>query len=124
MLSLSQKNALDIKVDNYFWKYNKIRKVDFMKVPQALADKVNMCTELFEAANLLHEEIEAELCRLDENNGEIFITDFHVCDKPTGKLNNEENYVDEQRYGEDCFSGIYYYPIEGSDKFLAMAYEA
>ena len=55
----------------------------------------------------------------------VYIDDIFITDEPHGQLQNEDEYCDQWTgYCEDSFSGTYYHPIEGTDKYLAFGYSS
>lgn len=60
----------------------------------------------------------------DENCGAgVCIGDLFITDKPSGEETGDGEYCDQEEHGEDWFTGIYYFPIEGTDKYVAYTYE-
>lgn len=53
----------------------------------------------------------------------VYIGDLFITQKPSGKEQGDGEYCDQTQHGDDWFTGTYYYPIEGSDKYVAYTYE-
>lgn len=52
-----------------------------------------------------------------------FIEDYDVADEPHGEDQGDGEYCDQwTEYCEDSGSGVYYYPVEGSRKYIAISY--
>ena len=84
-----------------------------MKISKDIADKIELVNKLNkEIGTYLKENVETEGC-----------LDLKIVDKPKGREQGEGEYCDQVYHGEDWFTGTYYYPIEDSNKYLAMAYE-
>lgn len=94
-----------------------------MKISKDLVCKVERYSELEEECHSLYEEIGSTLTRLDEQNADVCIDDFYITDSPSGEPQGEGEYCDQwSGYIEDDYQGVYYYPLEGSGKYLAVKY--
>lgn len=92
-----------------------------MKVSKEIANKVIRLNKLKKEVEAIREEL------LEFFGGYmdgVYIYDFFVKDEPAGKSQGEGEYcVQWAGYSEDSGDGIYYYPIEGSKKYVAISYE-
>lgn len=95
-----------------------------MKVPQEIADKVKVFNEAMEVADKAYDEVTAWL-RANTGADCVSIEDLFITNTPTGTEQNDGEYCDQTAVGwsGDSFSGCYYHPIEGSDKYLGYSYE-
>lgn len=93
-----------------------------MKVSKEIAKKAAEYEEAKKKADKLYEELEA----WSNENGfeDFYINDFGIVEEPEGEEQKEGEYCDQWRHGEDWYTGTYYYPIEGSDKYVAYTYES
>lgn len=79
--------------------------------------------------NKIEKEMEAIRKELHEFFGDymdgVYINGYYIADNPKGKAQGEGEYCSQRTsgYSEDCGDGTYYYPIEGSKKFVAIAYD-
>lgn len=99
-----------------------------MKVPKEVATFVEEYEKINNQIKELHKELEA--CKKvfidwEKENSEagVWIDDLFIVDKPTGEKQSDGEYCNQTCHGEDWFTGTYYYPIEGSDKYVAYTYE-
>lgn len=94
-----------------------------MKVSRELADKVERYNELKKEAEKLWEEVTKWFY---ENTGAdaVYIESLYITDKPTGRLQEEDEYCDQWNCGwaEDAFAGNYYHQIEGSQEYVGYSY--
>lgn len=107
-------------------KSNKEREI--MKVPKNIAKSVKEYERINKKINELEKELEA--CKKVFTDWEresidsgVWIGDLFVADKPEGEPQGDGEYCNQYQYGEDSFSGTYYFPIEGSNKYVAYTYD-
>lgn len=94
-----------------------------MKIKPALAAKIKKCKALEKEYNSLWEEIRSTITRLDEQNADVCIEDFYISDRAAGQAQGDGEFCDQwSGYIEDDYEGVYYYPIEGSEKYVAVKY--
>ncbi|WP_053358774.1 hypothetical protein [Clostridium sp. IODB-O3] len=90
-----------------------------MKCSKEIAKKVEEYQKHQEEADKLYEEIsEYFTSKLD---AEGFNVPF-IADKPSGDLQNDDEYCDQRNPYEDYYEGEYYHQIEGSDKYVGYSY--
>ena len=91
-----------------------------MEVPKEIAEKATRYEKLSNEANELFEELESWA---NENGFEdLLVTGFGISQKPTGKSQSDGEYCDQVMYDEDSGNGNYYYPVEGSSKYMRVEY--
>lgn len=91
-----------------------------MKVPKEIAEKAERYEGLKAEADQLYEELEEFAY---ENGFEDFwITGLGTVQKPIGQKQSDGEYCDQYMEGEDSGHGTYYYPIEGSTKYMFIEY--
>ena len=96
-----------------------------MKAPKNIVE----CVERYEKLKAEAEKIEKEMgeCRKTfmewEGDTGVYVGDLFIADEPCGNEQNGGEYCDQWCHGEDWYTGTYYYPIEGSDKYVAYTYE-
>lgn len=91
-----------------------------MTVSKETATKVEQLLQLEKEANNIREELLAEFGEYFDG---CYIEGFFVSDWSVGEDQGEGEYCDQWTgYSEDSGSGVYYYPIEGSNKYLAVNY--
>lgn len=90
-----------------------------MKVPQEIADKVELYETLKKQANKLYGELEEYF--KNELDADGFVEPF-IADKPRGRLLNGDEYCKQIILGEDWFKGEHYYPVENSDKYVGCSF--
>lgn len=95
-----------------------------MNIPKEIADKVQAYHDAREIADKAYEEV-TEWLNKNADTDNVYIGDLCVVDEPQGEEQGNGEYCSQQSYGwsEDIFSGTYFLPIEGSNKFLAYTYE-
>lgn len=91
-----------------------------MKVPMKIAFKVIEYQQLRKQTDQVYEEIRKYF--MDETGAECVGEPF-IADKPTGHLQNDDEYCDQHCIYEDWYVGTYYHPIEGSRKYVGYHYE-
>lgn len=96
-----------------------------MKAPKNIVE----CVERYEKLKTELEKIEKEMYECKETfkewegDTDVYIGDLFIADEPCGDGQGEGEYCDQWCHGEDWYTGTYYYPIEGSDKYVAYTYE-
>lgn len=91
-----------------------------MKCPKEIAKKVEEYQKKQAEVDKLYEEIQEYF---EENlDAEGFQVPF-ITDKPTGDLQNDDEYCDQRNIAEDWYEGNYYHQIEGSDKYVGYSFE-
>ncbi len=91
-----------------------------MKAPKEIASKAERYEELKKEIDKLYEELEEFA---NENGFEDFwVHGFGISQEPNGDEQSNEEYCDQYMSGEDCGSGTYYYPIEGSTQYMWVEY--
>ena len=93
-----------------------------MKIPKEYGEKVKRYEELTREAKQLFEEVGDWL---NENTGAdaVNIESLFITDKPTGRLQEEDEYCEQhQGYIEDDFYGNYYHQIEGTDEYVGYSF--
>lgn len=96
-----------------------------MKVPKEIVE----CVKKYEKLRKKYEQIEKEMeeCKQTfvEWEGEtgVYIGHLFITDKAKGEHQGDGEYCDQYQLGEDWYTGFYYYPIEGSKKYVAYDYE-
>lgn len=97
-----------------------------MKAPKEIVE----CVEKYERLRKKFERIEKEMeeCRRTfvewEGDTGVYVGHLFIADEPNGDEQRDGEYCDQYQLGEDWYKGIYYYPIEGSDKYVAYDYES
>lgn len=95
-----------------------------MKVPKEIGRKAEKYQKLCKEAAALYDEIKEYL---EENTSaaDVFISDLAVVDRSQvrGKLQNDDEFVDQVMQWEDSGYGSYYHPIEGTNKYLRYNYD-
>lgn len=97
-----------------------------MKAPKEIVE----CVEKYQKLKVEAERIEKEMdeCRKKfiewEGDQGVYIGDLFIADEPCGDIQGDGEYCDQYCHGEDWYTGIYYYPIEGSNKYVAYNYES
>lgn len=91
-----------------------------MSVPKKIADKVELYEKLQSKADSLYEEIKAYFEQ--ECDAEGFLIPF-ITDIPTGRRQNDGEFCEQMTLGEDWYKGKYYFPIDGSNKYIGYTYE-
>lgn len=91
-----------------------------MTVSKETAKKVKRLQKIEEERKRLLEELFAEF--KDAFDG-CYIEGYDIEDEACGDDQGEGEYCDQWTgYSSDTGSGVYYYPIEGSRKYLAITY--
>lgn len=91
-----------------------------MKIPKEIAEKVAKYRELQNTADGLFAEIKQFFDNLDDG---VYYGNFSIEDEPKGEAQGDGEYCDQYTYYcEDSGGGTYYYPIDGSDKYVAVDY--
>ena len=95
-----------------------------MNIPKEIADKVQAYHDAMEIANKAYEEVTEWINENTDADG-VCIVDLNIVDEPQGAKQGNGEYCNQicNGWSEDSFSGTYFHPIEGSNKFLAYAYE-
>lgn len=95
-----------------------------MKVNKEIVKKVKRLNKLEEEAKAirkeLHEHFEPYM------DGVVYFGEmYRIADEPCGEHQGEGEYCSQGTYGysEDSGYGTYYYPTEGSKKYVAISYE-
>lgn len=91
-----------------------------MKIPMEIADKVELYQRLSKQAEALHKEVVNWL--VDETDAEG-IGEIYITDRPTGRLQSDDEYCDQTCHGEDWYTGNYYHQIEGSNKYVGYSFD-
>ena len=78
--------------------------------------------------NKIEKEMESIRNELHEFFGNYmrgaYINDYNIVSEPSGDVQDEGEYCDQWTgYSEDSGSGVYYYQIEDSKKFVAITYD-
>lgn len=90
-----------------------------MQIPKYIAHKV----EQFEAANKRAEELQRDIFKyINEHDTIEGVYNPRIVDDATGYPQGDGCYCDQYLVYEDLYRGIYYYPIKGSDKYIAVDY--
>lgn len=99
-----------------------------MQVPKEVATYVAEYEKINNQIKELSKDLEA--CKKvftdwEEANCDagVYISELFITKQPSGKKQNNGEYCDQTQHGEDWFTGTYYYPIEGSDKYVAYTYD-
>lgn len=94
-----------------------------MKMTQELLSKVIEYQASKEKSSKLLDEIATEIATKTNIEKEIILNVF-VADKPSGRMQLVDEYCD-QRLKEDKtgYKGVYYHPVENSNKYIAFNYE-
>lgn len=94
-----------------------------MKIPKEYAEKVKRYEEITKEAAQLYEDV---VDWLNENTGAdaVYIESLFVAEKPTGRVQEEDEYCDQWQCGciEDYFEGYYYHQIEGASEYVGYRY--
>lgn len=91
-----------------------------MEINKETMKKVKRLNKIEEEARRIREELFAEFG--DDFDG-CYIEDFSIRDEPCGDNQGDGEYCDQWTgYSVDSGSGVYYYPIEGKKKYLAISY--
>lgn len=91
-----------------------------MKIPKKIAEKVAKYRKLQNTADALFEEIQKFFDDLDDG---VYYGNFSIEAEPKGVAQDEGEYCDQYTdYCGDSGGGTYYYPIDGSDKYVAVDY--
>lgn len=91
-----------------------------MKISKEIMMKVKRFEKIEAEAAKIREELLKEFA--DYCDG-CFIEGFSIADEPHGDDQGDGEYCDQWTgYMEDSGSGVYYYPIENSKKYLAILY--
>lgn len=91
-----------------------------MTVSKETMKKVKRLNKIEEEAQRIRKELFAEFG--DDFDG-CYIEGFSILDEPCGDDQGDGEYCNQWTgYSEDSGSGVYYYPIEGSKKYLAVGY--
>ncbi len=92
-----------------------------MKIPKEIAEKVAKYSELKKTVDALFNELYEFFDDLDDRG---YYGHFRIADEPKGLAQGDGEYCDRDRYNycEGCDEGTYYYPIDGSDKYVAVDY--
>ncbi len=91
-----------------------------MTVSQEIAEKAARYEKLMNEANKLFEELEEYV---DENGFDgIYVRSFGVSEEASGIEQSGGEWCDQVIRWEDSGDGTYYYPIEGSDKYMYVEY--
>ncbi len=97
-----------------------------MKAPKNIAEIAEKYETLKKEADRIEKEIEACRKAFIEWKGDpgVYVGHLFIADEPNGDEQNDGEYCDQWRHGEDWYTGTYYYPIEGSNKYVAYTYES
>lgn len=91
-----------------------------MTVSKETMEKVKRLVRLEKEADDIREELLAEFGEYFDG---CYIEGFSIRDEPCGDDQGKGEYCDQWTgYSMDSGSGVYYYPIEGSNKYLAVNY--
>lgn len=92
-----------------------------MKVSKEIVKKVIRLNKIEKEMEAIRNELHEFFC--DYMDG-VYINDYSIADEPSGKAQGEGEYCNQWTgYSEDSGNGVYYYPIEGSKKFVAISYD-
>lgn len=90
-----------------------------MTIDKELAEKIRKLVEARQLYEALYEQI---VERFKDDFDGCYIEDFYIADEPQG-VDQGDGYCDQYTgYSMDSGSGTYYYPIEGSTKYVAVTY--
>ena len=93
-----------------------------MKIPKEYGEKVKRYLELKAEEESLFNEVVDWLKEYGDADG-ICVERLFLTDRPTGELQNGDEYCDQHcGYLGDDFSGNYYHQIEGSDEYVGYYY--
>lgn len=93
-----------------------------MKVPKKVLNLVRQL-ESSVKTEFCFKELNQILLNIDSEWKYCKISEITIVDEPCGHLQNQDEYVDQVTgYLGDDYSGVYYYSIEDSDKYLAVKY--
>lgn len=91
-----------------------------MTIDKELAKKIR---KMVNAKNLYENLYEQITKQFREDFDGCYIGEFYIVDEPDGEYQGEGEYCNQcTGYFEDSGSGTYYYPIEGSKKYVAITY--
>ena len=91
-----------------------------MKIPKETAEKIAKYSELKNTVDALFEELYEFFDDLDDG---VYYGNFSITDQPKGEAQGDGEYCDQYTYYcEDSGGGTYYYPIDDSDKYVAVDY--
>lgn len=96
-----------------------------MKAPKEIVECVEKYARLrkeFERIDKEMEECRKTFAEWEGDNG-VYIGHLFIAEKPEGESQGDGEYCNQYQLGEDWYKGIYYYPIEESDKYVAYDYE-
>lgn len=94
-----------------------------MKIPREIAEKVKRYIKFSDEAQKLYKDV---VKWLNENTGAdaVYITSLFITQKPTGKLQEEDEYCEQwSGFLEDDYAGNYYHQIEGTNEYVGYSYE-
>ena len=90
-----------------------------MTIDKELAEKIRKMNEARQLYEALCEQVVERF--KDEFDG-CYIGEIYIVDEPQGE-DQGDGYCDQYTgYSMDSGSGTYYYPIEGSTKYVAVTY--
>lgn len=90
-----------------------------MKCSKKIAVKVAKYERLKAEEEKLYEEIKEYF--EEELGADGFSVPF-ITDKPTGDLQDDDEYCDQYCLGEDWYQGKYYHQIEGSKMYVGYSF--
>lgn len=90
-----------------------------MTIDKELAEKICKLGEALQLYKAIYDEI---VERFKDYFYGCYIEDIYIADEPQG-VDQGDGYCDKYTgYSMDSGSGTYYYPIEGSTKYVAVTY--
>lgn len=91
-----------------------------MTVSKQTVEKVKRLIELYEETDKIETELRMQF--RDHFDG-CCIEGFGIADEPQGDHQQDGEYCNQWTgYTEDSGDGVYYYPIENEQKYLAVSY--
>ena len=91
-----------------------------MTVSKETMAKVKRLVQLEKEADNIREVLLAEFGEYFDG---VYIEGFSIRDEPCGDDQGEGEYCDQWTgYSGDTGSGVYYYPVEGEGKYVAIDY--
>lgn len=92
-----------------------------MTITQEIAEKANEYAKAEKLANILFEEL-SQWFSANTHMDDCSPDGFGITDEPNGTAQGNGEYCDQYNYGEDSFHGTYYWPIEGSSRYVWVSY--
>lgn len=90
-----------------------------MTIDKELAEKIRKMEEALQLYKAIYDEI---VERFKDYFDGCYIEDIYIADEPQG-VDQGDGYCDQYTgYSMDSGSGTYYFPIEGSTKYVAVTY--